>query len=249
MGMGWPVSSDKWKAHLAQCSLRAGSLELIRRSEPAIEQAKPNATNTVQEQSQVAERSADTVRLFKTSHHGLTTIPAQWCCTTQPTCSRTPLSSPLLRRRQNRERVFLSSGGGCSYTSAMCHPASRASFCLLEKSRQVMADQTSGLVNLVFSRQTGFFDCEHRFNDKPMVITEPAAPSARPLGLDLKLYQQQHTARVRQRYHFSCRVFFEYANNRATETKALLAPGVSFQSYSFSQASKTTNTATPDIGY
>ena len=47
MGMGWPVSSDKWKAHLAQCSLRAGSLELIRRSEPAIEWAKPNATNTV----------------------------------------------------------------------------------------------------------------------------------------------------------------------------------------------------------
>ena len=43
---------------------------------------------------------------------------------------------------------------------------------------------------------------------------------------------------------------FEYTNNRATaETNALLAPGVSFQSYSFSQASKTTNTTTPDIGY
>ena len=29
---------------------------------------------------------------------------------------------------------------------------------------------TSRLVNLVFSRQTGFFECEHPFLDKPMVI-------------------------------------------------------------------------------
>ena len=70
----------------------------------------------------------------------------------------------------------------------MCHPASRASFCLLEKSRQVMASQTSGLVNLVFSRQTGFFKPEHPFIDKPMVITEPAVPSARALGLGSRLY-------------------------------------------------------------
>ena len=29
------------------------------------------------------------------------------------------------------------------------------------------------LVNLVFSRQSGFFECEHPFIDKPTVITEP----------------------------------------------------------------------------
>ena len=51
-----------------------------------------------------------------------------------------------------------------------------------------MASQTSGIVNLVFSRQTGFFKPEHPFIDKPMVITEPAVPSARLLGLGSRLY-------------------------------------------------------------
>ena len=66
------------------------------------------------------------------------------------------------------------------------HHASRASFCLLldrggekkalPESRQafdVAAARTSRLVNLVFSRQTSFFECEHPFTDKPMVISEP----------------------------------------------------------------------------
>ena len=39
---------------------------------------------------------------------------------------------------------------------------------------EVAAAQTSGLVNLVFSCQTGFFECEHPFNDKEMVITLPS---------------------------------------------------------------------------
>ena len=39
------------------------------------------------------------------------------------------------------------------------------------------------LVNLVFSRKTGFFECSHLFIDKPMVITEPAVESAQLLGL------------------------------------------------------------------
>ena len=34
-----------------------------------------------------------------------------------------------------------------------------------------------------------FFECEHPFIDKPTVITEPAIPSARLLGLGLKLKQ------------------------------------------------------------
>ena len=33
-----------------------------------------------------------------------------------------------------------------------------------------------------------FFECEHLFIDKPMVITEPAVASARLLGLGSKLY-------------------------------------------------------------
>ena len=48
---------------------------------------------------------------------------------------------------------------------------------------EVTAAQTSGLVNLVFSRQTGFFECEHPFIDKPVVITEPAEASAQLLGV------------------------------------------------------------------
>ena len=52
----------------------------------------------------------------------------------------------------------------------------------------VAAARTSELVNLVFSRQTGFFKCAHLFVDKPMVINEPTVASARLLGLGKKLY-------------------------------------------------------------
>ena len=50
----------------------------------------------------------------------------------------------------------------------------------LPESRQtfeIAAGQTPGLVNPVFSCQTGFFECEHPFTDKPMVITEPTVAS------------------------------------------------------------------------
>ena len=81
------------------------------------------------------------------------------------------------------------------YNTAISHrqtrPASRASFCPLEwkgektvlrESRQafeVAVAQTSGLLNLVFSRQTGLFQCEHPLIDKPMVIAEHPVSSAR----------------------------------------------------------------------
>ena len=55
-------------------------------------------------------------------------------------------------------------------------PESRQSF-------EVTAARAFGLVNVVFSRQTGFFECEHSFKDKLMVTTEPAVPGARTLGL------------------------------------------------------------------
>ena len=36
--------------------------------------------------------------------------------------------------------------------------------------------------------RTGLFECERPFIDEPMVITEPAVPSARVVGLGSKLY-------------------------------------------------------------
>ena len=49
----------------------------------------------------------------------------------------------------------------------------------LPESRQLFeatAARTSGLVNLVFSRQTGFSSTSVRLVTKPMVIIEPAVP-------------------------------------------------------------------------
>ena len=65
----------------------------------------------------------------------------------------------------------------------------RTSSRLLESRQtfEVAAAQTSGLVNLLLSRQTGIFECKHPFIDKPMVITEPTVASAWLLGLGLKL--------------------------------------------------------------
>ena len=58
----------------------------------------------------------------------------------------------------------------------------------LRKAYEVAAARTSGRVNFSFSRQTGFSRvCIHVFI-KPMIVTEPAVPSTRPLGLGLKLY-------------------------------------------------------------
>ena len=54
--------------------------------------------------------------------------------------------------------------------------------------RKVAAAQTSGLANLVLSCQTGFFECQHPFIDKPIVIIEPAVAGTRLLDLDSKLY-------------------------------------------------------------
>ena len=51
-------------------------------------------------------------------------------------------------------------------------PESRQAF-------EVAAAQTFGLVNLVFSRQTGFIESEHLFIVKTMVMKEPAVASAR----------------------------------------------------------------------
>ena len=54
--------------------------------------------------------------------------------------------------------------------------------------RKVSAAQTSGQANLVLACQTGFFECEHPFIDKLMVIIEPAVAGTRLLDLGSKLY-------------------------------------------------------------
>ena len=87
--------------------------------------------------------------------------------------------------------------------------SSRAPFSLLEWEREkeslpesrltfeVTVAQTSGLVNLVFSRQTGFIECEHPLIDKPKVTTEPAVARARMLGLGSKRYLSTLVQRLR----------------------------------------------------
>ena len=98
-----------------------------------------------------------------------------------------------------------------------------ASFCLLEwweekealtellHTFKVATAQTSGLINLVFSWQLFFSECEHLFIDKPIqVITEPVEPSTRPLGLGSKTISQQGAMHASQKSYsihaesFSC---------------------------------------------
>ena len=59
---------------------------------------------------------------------------------------------------------------------------------------EVTAAQTSRLVNRILSCHTGFFNCEHLFIDKPMVITESSVPSVQLLGLGSKL----HSSNIQQ---------------------------------------------------
>ena len=59
---------------------------------------------------------------------------------------------------------------------------------------EVTAAQTSRLVNRILSCHTGFFNCEHLFIDKPMIITESSVPSAQLLGLGSKL----HSSNIQQ---------------------------------------------------
>ena len=98
-----------------------------------------------------------------------------------------------------------------------------ASFCLLDwwEEKEALTEllhtfniataQTSGLINLVFSWQLVFSQCEHLFIDKPIqVITEPVEPSPRPSGLGSKTISQQRAKHASQKSYsihaesFSC---------------------------------------------
>ena len=67
-----------------------------------------------------------------------------------------------------------------------------------KKTFEVTEAQTSGLVNLVLSRKTVFFECEHPFIDKPMAITEPdvASTAIRP---GFETTSQEHAAYAQQK--------------------------------------------------
>ena len=86
-----------------------------------------------------------------------------------------------------------------------------------------MAAQTSGVVNLVFSRQTGFFKPVHPFIDKPMVITEPVVPSARLLGLGSRLCPSNMQRMLNKDLTQFKQSLSRVRQNLESERKALLA--------------------------
>ena len=83
------------------------------------------------------------------------------------------------------------------------------------ESRQTFAfatTQTSRLLNLILSRQIGFFEFEHPFIDKPMVIIKPAIAS-RP-GFETN---PSNMPRMLKRY------LTRFMQDRGSERKTVLA--------------------------
>ena len=115
------------------------------------------------------------------------------------------------------------------------HRASRASFHLflpqggekeaLPESHQLFEGataQTSGLVKLVFSRQTGFSSVSVSVVIKPMVVIEPAvmrktnmAARSGLLGLGLRLYPATFSAFSKKIIINPCRVFLKNTKRKA----------------------------------
>ena len=91
------------------------------------------------------------------------------------------------------------------------------------KPLEVAAAQTSGLVNLVFSRQTVFFDYVQLFIDKPMVITEPAVASTWLLRLGSKLYPSSMQRVLNKDLTQFIERLSRVGQNQASQRKALLA--------------------------
>ena len=54
-----------------------------------------------------------------------------------------------------------------------------------------------------------FFKCRHQFIDKPIIIIEPAVPSALLLGLGLKLYPSNMQGMLNKDVIDSCRIFLK----------------------------------------
>ena len=122
------------------------------------------------------------------------------------------------------------------------HAASRASFCLflywgeekeaLPESRQLFeaaAARASGLVNLVFSRQTGFSSASVNLVTKSMVIIKPAVPwktkmAARSgiLGLGSRLHPGKMQRILNKDLNRFMQSLSRERQNQARKRKALL---------------------------
>ena len=68
-----------------------------------------------------------------------------------------------------------------------------------------------------------FFECEHLFIDKPMVITEPVAVGVRVLGLGSKLYPSNLQCMLNKDLTRSKQSLSRVRQNRASKKKASLA--------------------------
>ena len=68
-----------------------------------------------------------------------------------------------------------------------------------------------------------FFECEHLFIDKPMVITEPVAVGVRVLGLGSKLYPSNLQRMLNKDLTRSKQSLSRVRQNRASKKKASLA--------------------------
>ena len=95
-------------------------------------------------------------------------------------------------------------------------PESRRAF-------DVAAAPTSELDNLVFSRQTGLLECEHPLIYKPMLISEPAVPSTRLLGLSSRPYPNSMSRMLNKALSQFKQSLSRIRQNRGSEIKALLA--------------------------
>ena len=80
----------------------------------------------------------------------------------------------------------------------------------------------SGLVNLVFSRQTEFLCASIRLLNKPMFITEPVVPSERILGLGSKLYPRNMQRMLKRDLVRFMQFFSRVRQNRESKRKVLL---------------------------
>ena len=67
-----------------------------------------------------------------------------------------------------------------------------------------------------------FFECEHPFINKPMVLTESAVPSTRPLGLGWKLYPSNMQRMLNKDLPRFIQSLSRARQNRASDRKVLL---------------------------
>ena len=92
--------------------------------------------------------------------------------------------------------------------------------------------QTLWLVNLVLSRQIGFFKCKRLFIDIPMVITKPTVASAQLLDPGWKLYPSNMLCMLNKYLYSNHAEYFSSTPNSSKQKKGS-AGRVSFIHLSF----------------